>query len=65
MMGLCATPQVSTLAASQANPTLLGTGAASDGVRRAEEFLKRRMGLRMTVRASICVLLAIPHPPGG
>eukprot|EP01041_Mallomonas_annulata_P004288 gene4288-8525_t len=41
--------KVSTLAAGQANPTLLGAGVASEEVKRAEEFLKRRMGLRMTV----------------
>lgn len=41
--------KTSTLAASQANPVLLGAGVASDEVRRAEEFLKRRMGIRMTV----------------
>jgi len=40
--------KVSTLAASQANPALLG-GPVTDEVRRAEEFLKRRMGIRMTV----------------
>ena len=46
--------KVSTLAASQANPTLFGmpgAGVASEDIRRAEEFLKRRVGLRMTVNA--------------
>ena len=46
--------KTSTLAASQANPVLMGSaggGVASDEVRRAEEFLKRRMGIRMTVNA--------------
>jgi DNA replication licensing factor MCM5 len=44
---------VSTLAASEANPTLM-TGAGLTGgvgladVSRAEEFLKRRLGLKMT-----------------
>jgi DNA replication licensing factor MCM5 len=45
--------KVSTLAASQSNPTLTAAGGAvqSEEVKRAEEFLKRRMGLRMTVNA--------------
>jgi DNA replication licensing factor MCM5 len=45
--------KVSTLAASQANPALTASGGAAqpEEVRRAEEFLKRRMGLRMTVNA--------------
>jgi DNA replication licensing factor MCM5 len=44
--------KTSTLAASQANPMLLGSGGvASEEVKRAEEFLKRRMGIRMTVNA--------------
>jgi len=46
--------KTSTLAASQANPSNLmggGGGVASEEVRRAEEFLKRRMGLRMTVNS--------------
>jgi len=41
--------KVSTLAASQANPVLAGAGPASEDVKRCEEFLKRRLGLRMTV----------------
>lgn len=43
----------STLAASQANPTLFGatTALGSEEVRRAEEFLKRRVPHRMTVKA--------------
>lgn len=46
--------KVSTLAASQANPSLFGAGvggAASEEVKRAEEYLKRRIGIRMTVNA--------------
>ena len=44
--------KVSTLSASQANPVLMAQGgAATEEVKRAEEFLKRRMGLRMTVNA--------------
>jgi DNA replication licensing factor MCM5 len=49
--------KVSTLAASQSNPALqAGTGgldgaAQPEEIRRAEDFLKRRMGLRMTVNA--------------
>eukprot|EP00607_Mallomonas_marina_P001687 CAMPEP_0182434404 /NCGR_PEP_ID=MMETSP1167-20130531/69617_1 /TAXON_ID=2988 /ORGANISM="Mallomonas Sp, Strain CCMP3275" /LENGTH=626 /DNA_ID=CAMNT_0024624247 /DNA_START=143 /DNA_END=2024 /DNA_ORIENTATION=+ len=41
--------RVSTLAAGEANPNLLGGGEEMiKEIRRAEEFLKRRMGLRMT-----------------
>ena len=45
--------KVSTLAASEANPSLMGvtSGEYSAEVTRAEEFLKRRMGLRMTVNS--------------
>jgi DNA replication licensing factor MCM5 len=43
--------KVSTLAASQSNPALLGNAASSEDVKRVEEFLRRRMGLRMTVNA--------------
>ena len=44
--------KVSTLSASQSNPVLIAQGgAATEEVKRAEEFLKRRMGLRMTVNA--------------
>lgn len=43
--------KVSTLAASQSNPALLGNTASSEDVKRVEEFLRRRMGLRMTVNA--------------
>lgn len=43
--------KVSTLAASQSNPALMGAGGSTEDVRRAEEFLKRRMGIRMTVNA--------------
>lgn len=44
--------KTSTLAASQANPVLMGAGGvATEEVKRAEDFLKRRMGLRMTVNA--------------
>jgi DNA replication licensing factor MCM5 len=43
--------KVSTLAASQAHPSLqeAGGSAQTEEVRRAEEFLKRRLGMRMTV----------------
>ena len=43
--------KVSTLAASQAHPSLMESGgnAPPEDVKRAEEFLKRRLGLRMTV----------------
>eukprot|EP00605_Chrysophyceae_sp_TOSAG23-4_P000994 GSChrysophyteH1.ASY1.ANO1.1095.1 assembled CDS len=42
--------KVSTLSASQSNPMIMTqTGAAREDVKRAEEFLKRRMGLRTTV----------------
>lgn len=43
--------KVSTLAASQSNPALMGAGGSTEDVRRAEEFLKRRMGIRMTVNS--------------
>jgi DNA replication licensing factor MCM5 len=42
---------VSTLAASQANPLLANMGPALEDVRRAEDFLKRRLSVRMTVAA--------------
>lgn len=42
---------VSTLAASQSNPLLVALGPPSDEVRRAEDFLKRRLSVRMTVAA--------------
>jgi DNA replication licensing factor MCM5 len=42
--------KTSTLAASQSNPVMGGAGASAD-VKKAEDFLKRRMGLRMTVNA--------------
>ena len=45
--------KVSTLAANQLNPTQLGNQVGSDEVRRAEEYLRRRMGLRMTVSAKM------------
>ena len=42
--------KVSTLSASQSNPQLMAqVGAVTEDIRRAEEFLKRRMGLRTTV----------------
>ena len=42
--------KMSTLSASQSNPQIMAqTGGASEDVKRAEEFLKRRMGLRTTV----------------
>jgi DNA replication licensing factor MCM5 len=43
--------KVSTLQASQASPMLMGamTGAANTEMMRVEEYLKRRMGLRITV----------------
>lgn len=42
--------KMSTLSASQSNPLIMAqTGAAHEDVKRAEEFLKRRMGLRTTV----------------
>ena len=40
--------RVSTLAASQVNPSLAGAGVATEDVRRAEDFLKRRLNFRMT-----------------
>jgi hypothetical protein len=45
---------VSTLAASQSSASMLRAGGAvpSEEVRKAEEFLKRRMGLRMTANAN-------------
>ena len=41
--------RVSTLAASQANPALMGASSSSEDVKRCEDWLKRRLGLRMTV----------------
>ena len=41
--------KVSTLAASQANPALLAGGGNSEETQRVEEFLRRRLALRMTV----------------
>jgi len=44
--------KTSTLAASQSNPMLMAAGgAATEEVRRAEDWIKRRMGLRTTVNA--------------
>lgn len=43
--------KTSTLAASQSSPMLMGGAGASAEVKKAEEFLKRRMGIRMTVNA--------------
>ena len=43
--------KTSTLAASQSNPLVSGTGGLGADVKKAEEFLKRRMGIRMTVNA--------------
>ena len=43
--------RTSTLAASQSSPMLMGGSGASVEVKKAEEFLKRRMGVRMTVNA--------------
>jgi DNA replication licensing factor MCM5 len=40
--------KVSTLAASQANPALFGAAGTSEEVKRAEEFLRRRLGVRVT-----------------
>jgi DNA replication licensing factor MCM5 len=39
---------VSTLAASQSNPILFGGIGSNEDVQRAEEFLRRRLGIRMT-----------------
>lgn len=41
--------KVSTLAASQANPALLAGGGSSEETQRVEDFLRRRLGLRMAV----------------
>jgi DNA replication licensing factor MCM5 len=44
--------KMSTLSASQSNPMIQAqSGESRDGIKRAEEFLKRRMGLRTTVNA--------------
>lgn len=47
--------RVSTIAASQANPMLAALGPPSEEVRRAEDFLRRRLGVRMTVAAKTLV----------
>lgn len=41
--------KVSTLAASQSNPNLLGANMNTVETKRVEEYLKRRLGLKMTV----------------
>jgi DNA replication licensing factor MCM5 len=43
--------KISTLAASLANPALSGGGVSTEEMQRVEEFLKRRMTIRMTVNA--------------
>ena len=43
--------KVSTLAASQANPILMGAGGGTAEIQRAEDYLRRRLGIRMTVNA--------------
>lgn len=43
--------KVSTLAASQANPALMGAAGATADIQRAEDYLRRRLGIRMTVNA--------------
>ena len=43
--------RVSTLAASQVNPSLSGANVATEDIRRAEDFLKRRLNFRMTTNA--------------
>ncbi|CAE7695006.1 MCM5 [Symbiodinium microadriaticum] len=47
--------KVSTLAASQANPTLMGSGGGTAEIQRAEDYLRRRLGLRMTVNARLVI----------
>lgn len=43
--------KVSTIAASQSHPAVMGGNLATEEVQRAEEFLRRRMGMRTTVNA--------------
>lgn len=43
--------KVSTLAASQANPSLLGNGIGSAETQRVEDFFRRRLGIKMTVNS--------------
>jgi DNA replication licensing factor MCM5 len=43
--------KVSTLAASQSNPSLLGNGIGTAETQRVEDFLRRRLGIKMTVNS--------------
>jgi DNA replication licensing factor MCM5 len=43
--------KISTLAASQSNPSLLGNGIGTAETVRAEDFLRRRLGIKMTVNS--------------
>jgi DNA replication licensing factor MCM5 len=43
--------RVSTVQASQSDPTLFASTGISEDVKKAEEFLKRRVGMRMTVNS--------------
>ena len=47
--------RVSTITASQANPNLANLGPPTEDVRRAEDFLRRRLSIRMTIAAKTLV----------
>jgi DNA replication licensing factor MCM5 len=42
---------VSTLATSQKNPALFGLGAVSDSTKKCEDYLRRRLGLRLSTHS--------------
>ena len=43
--------KVSTLTSSQMNPSLFGMNNSSDSIKRSEEYLRRRLGLRLAVNS--------------
>jgi DNA replication licensing factor MCM5 len=43
--------KISTLATSQANPALFGLGVASDSTKKCEDYLRRRLGLRLSTHS--------------
>ena len=42
---------VSTLATSLSNPAIFGLGESSDAIKRSEEYLRRRLGLRLVINS--------------
>ena len=45
--------KVSTLAAGESNPALFGAAAGNEDIRRAEDFLKRRLDIRSTLSSKV------------